>query len=122
MRRQQPSNSECWPPSATSSGAGASGTARWPASRRRCATIPAPRCGRLDLADTYMSLRDYAEAERRFDRAIQLAPDWADELQPLTGFFDHRGVDLVGDGRDENVGRLHRLDELCFASSPCRRC
>jgi serine/threonine-protein kinase len=32
----------------------------------------------LDLADTYMSSRDYAEAERRFDRAIQLAPDWAE--------------------------------------------
>jgi TolB-like protein/Tfp pilus assembly protein PilF len=32
----------------------------------------------LDLADTYMSMRNYAEAERRFDRAIQLAPDWAE--------------------------------------------
>jgi serine/threonine-protein kinase len=32
----------------------------------------------LDLADTYMSLRHYAEAERAFDRAIQLSPDWAE--------------------------------------------
>ncbi|HYC33018.1 MAG TPA: protein kinase, partial [Gemmatimonadales bacterium] len=32
----------------------------------------------LDLADTYMSTRNYAEAERLFDRAIQLAPDWAE--------------------------------------------
>jgi tetratricopeptide (TPR) repeat protein len=32
----------------------------------------------LDLADTHMSLRSYAEAERAFDRAIQLAPDWAE--------------------------------------------
>ncbi|HEX2220194.1 MAG TPA: protein kinase [Gemmatimonadales bacterium] len=32
----------------------------------------------LDLADTYMSVRDYAQAERRFERAIQLAPDWAE--------------------------------------------
>ncbi len=32
----------------------------------------------LDLADTHMSLRNYAEAERSFDRAIQLAPDFAE--------------------------------------------
>ncbi|MEZ0336470.1 MAG: tetratricopeptide repeat protein, partial [Gemmatimonadales bacterium] len=32
----------------------------------------------LDLADTYMSVRKYPEAERLFDRAIQLAPDWAE--------------------------------------------
>jgi tetratricopeptide (TPR) repeat protein len=32
----------------------------------------------LDLADTHMSLRRYAEAERLFDRTIQLAPDWAE--------------------------------------------
>jgi serine/threonine-protein kinase len=32
----------------------------------------------LDLADTYMSSRNYGEAERLFDRAIQLAPDWAE--------------------------------------------
>jgi eukaryotic-like serine/threonine-protein kinase len=32
----------------------------------------------LDLADTYMSLRHYPEAERAFDRAIQLSPDWAE--------------------------------------------
>jgi len=32
----------------------------------------------LDLADTYMSLRHYPEAERGFDRAIQLSPDWAE--------------------------------------------
>ena len=32
----------------------------------------------MDLADTYMSVRNYPEAERHFDRAIQLAPDWAE--------------------------------------------
>ena len=32
----------------------------------------------LDLADIYMSVRKYPEAERLFDRAIQLAPDWAE--------------------------------------------
>jgi TolB-like protein/tRNA A-37 threonylcarbamoyl transferase component Bud32/Tfp pilus assembly protein PilF len=32
----------------------------------------------LDLADLSMWTRNYAEAERRFDRAIQLAPDWAE--------------------------------------------
>ena len=31
-----------------------------------------------DLADTHMMLRHYAEAERAFDRAIQLSPDWAE--------------------------------------------
>ena len=45
-RRQQPSNSECWRPSATSSAARGSGTAHWPGSRRRCATTPAPHSGR----------------------------------------------------------------------------
>ena len=32
----------------------------------------------LDLADISMWTRDYPEAERRFDRASQLAPDWAE--------------------------------------------
>ncbi len=32
----------------------------------------------LDLADTYTSTRNYPEAERLYDRAIQLAPDWAE--------------------------------------------
>ncbi len=32
----------------------------------------------LDLADTYTSVRRYPEAERLYDRAIQLAPDWAE--------------------------------------------
>jgi TolB-like protein/tetratricopeptide (TPR) repeat protein len=32
----------------------------------------------LDLADTRMSLRRYAEADQGFDRAIRLAPDWAE--------------------------------------------
>jgi tetratricopeptide (TPR) repeat protein len=36
----------------------------------------APRA--LDLGDTYLSTRRYADAERHLDRAIQLAPDWAD--------------------------------------------
>jgi serine/threonine protein kinase/Flp pilus assembly protein TadD len=32
----------------------------------------------LDLADTYMSARNYPEAERLFDRAIELAPELAE--------------------------------------------
>ncbi|HEU5041360.1 MAG TPA: tetratricopeptide repeat protein, partial [Gemmatimonadales bacterium] len=32
----------------------------------------------LDLADTYMSTRNYVAAEPLFDRAIQLTPDWAE--------------------------------------------
>jgi TolB-like protein/Flp pilus assembly protein TadD len=32
----------------------------------------------LDLGNTYLSTRRYPEAERYLDRAIQLAPDWAD--------------------------------------------
>jgi Flp pilus assembly protein TadD len=31
----------------------------------------------FDLGDTYLTLRKFAEAERQFDRTIQLAPDWA---------------------------------------------
>ncbi|HKU62120.1 MAG TPA: protein kinase [Gemmatimonadales bacterium] len=31
-----------------------------------------------DLGETYLAIRRYPEAERSLDRAIQLAPDWAD--------------------------------------------
>ena len=31
----------------------------------------------FDLGETLLSLREFAEAERQIDRAIQLAPDWA---------------------------------------------
>ena len=31
-----------------------------------------------DLGETYLSVRRYADAERLLDRAIQLAPDWAE--------------------------------------------
>jgi serine/threonine-protein kinase len=31
----------------------------------------------FDLGDTYLTLRQYPEAERQLDRTIQLAPDWA---------------------------------------------
>jgi TolB-like protein/Flp pilus assembly protein TadD/tRNA A-37 threonylcarbamoyl transferase component Bud32 len=31
----------------------------------------------FDLGDTYLTLRKFPEAERQFDRTIQLAPDWA---------------------------------------------
>src|SRR4051812_476404 len=31
-----------------------------------------------DLGETYLSIRRYGDAERSLDRAIQLAPDWAE--------------------------------------------
>jgi TolB-like protein/Flp pilus assembly protein TadD/tRNA A-37 threonylcarbamoyl transferase component Bud32 len=54
---------------------------RWPEATARLAEAlrydPRSSLRTLDLADTYMSTRRYAEAESLFDRAIQLAPDWA---------------------------------------------
>jgi TolB-like protein/tRNA A-37 threonylcarbamoyl transferase component Bud32/Flp pilus assembly protein TadD len=55
---------------------------RWPEATARLAEAlrydPRSSLRTLDLADTYMSTRRYAEAESLFDRASQLAPDWAE--------------------------------------------
>jgi eukaryotic-like serine/threonine-protein kinase len=78
VRRQQPSNSEVL---------GAIGyverrRGHWDSALARLQEAvrydPRSALRTLDLADTYMSMRRYDEAERRFDRAIQLAPDWAE--------------------------------------------
>jgi serine/threonine-protein kinase len=77
-RRQQPSNSELL----TAIGYVERRLGRWDSALARLEEAvrydPRSALRTLDLADTYMSVRDYAEAERRFDRAIQLAPDWAE--------------------------------------------
>ena len=77
-RRQQPSNSELL----TAIGYVERRRGRWDSALVRFQEAvrydPRSALRTLDLADTYMSMRDYAEAERRFDRAIQLAPDWAE--------------------------------------------
>ena len=77
-RRQQPSNSELL----AAIGYVERRRGQWDSALARFQEAvrydPRSALRTLDLADTYMSLRDYAEAERRFDRAIQLAPDWAE--------------------------------------------
>ena len=75
---QQPSNSELL----TAIGYVERRRGRWPEATARLAEAlrydPRSALRTLDLADTYMSTRNYAEAERLFDRAIQLTPDWAE--------------------------------------------
>jgi TolB-like protein/Flp pilus assembly protein TadD/tRNA A-37 threonylcarbamoyl transferase component Bud32 len=77
-RRQQPGNSELL----TAIGYVERRRGRWDSALTRFEEAvrydPRSALRALDLADTYMSLRNYAEAERTFDRAIQLAPDWAE--------------------------------------------
>jgi serine/threonine-protein kinase len=77
-RRQQPSNSELL----SAIGYVERRRGRWDSvlARFQEAVRYDPRSALRtnDLADIYMWTRDYAEAERRFDRAIQLAPDWAE--------------------------------------------
>ena len=77
-RRQQPGNSELL----TAIGYVERRRGQWDSALARFEEAvrydPRSALRTLDLADTYMSVRDYAEAERRFDRAIQLAPDWAE--------------------------------------------
>ena len=77
-RRQQPSNSELL----SAIGYVERRQGRWDSARVRFEEAvrydPRSALRTLDLADTHMSLRNYAEADRRFDRAIQLAPDWAE--------------------------------------------
>jgi serine/threonine-protein kinase len=77
-RRQQPGNSELL----TAIGYVERRRGQWDSALARFeeAVRYDPRSGLrvLDLADTYMSLRHYPEAERAFDRAIQLSPDWAE--------------------------------------------
>ena len=55
---------------------------RWPEATARFEEAlrydPRSALRTLDLADTYMLTRRYPEAERFLDRAIQLAPDWAE--------------------------------------------
>ena len=75
---RQPSNSELL----TAIGYVERRRGRWPEATARLAEAlrydPRSSLRTLDLADTYMSTRKYAEAEPLFDRAIQLSPDWAE--------------------------------------------
>jgi serine/threonine-protein kinase len=77
-RRQQPGNSELL----TAIGYVERRRGQWDSARARFEEAlrydPRSALRALDLADTYMSTSNYAEAERTFDRAIQLSPDWAD--------------------------------------------
>jgi serine/threonine-protein kinase len=77
-RRQQPGDSELL----TAIGYVERRRGEWDSALARLAEAarydPRSALRALDLADTHMSLRDYAEAERSFDRAIQLAPDFAE--------------------------------------------
>ena len=77
-RRQQPGNSELL----TAIGYVERRRGQWDSALARFEEAvrydPRSALRTLDLADTYMSLRNYAGAERTFDRAIQLAPDWAE--------------------------------------------
>ena len=78
VRRQQPGNSELL----TAIGYVERRRGQWDTALARFEEAvrydPRSALRTLDLADTYMSLRHYAEAERTFDRASQLAPDWAE--------------------------------------------
>jgi hypothetical protein len=77
-RRQQPGNSELL----TAIGYVERRRGQWDTALARFEEAvrydPRSALRALDLADTYMSLRRYPEAERAFDRAIQLSPDWAE--------------------------------------------
>ena len=77
-RRQQPSNSELL----SAIGYVERRRGQWDSALARFQEAvrydPRSALRTLDLADVYMWTRDYAEAERRFDRASQLAPDWAE--------------------------------------------
>jgi serine/threonine-protein kinase len=77
-RRQQPGNSELL----TAIGYVQRRRGQWDTALARFEEAvrydPRSALRALDLADTYMSLRRYPEAERAFDRAIQLSPDWAE--------------------------------------------
>jgi eukaryotic-like serine/threonine-protein kinase len=78
VRRQQPGNSELL----TAIGYVERRQGRWDSALARFEEAvrydPRSALRTLDLADTYMSVRDYAEADQSLDRTIQLAPDWAD--------------------------------------------
>jgi TolB-like protein/Flp pilus assembly protein TadD len=78
VRRQQPGNSELL----TAIGYVERRRGQWDTALARFEEAvrydPRSALRTLDLADTYMSLGDPGAAERTFDRAIQLAPDWAE--------------------------------------------
>ncbi len=75
---RQPSNSELL----TAIGYVERRRGRWPEATARLAEAlrydPRSSLRTLDLADTYLSTRNYPEAERLYHRAIQLTPDWAE--------------------------------------------
>ena len=77
-RRQQPSNSELL----SAIGYVERRRGQWDSALARFQEAvrydPRSALRTLDLADTYMAMRRYAEAEGGYDRAIQLAPDWAE--------------------------------------------
>jgi serine/threonine-protein kinase len=78
VRKQQPGNSELL----TAIGYVERRRGQWDSALARFEEAvrydPRSALRALDLADTYMSLRHYPEAERTYDRAIQLSPDWAE--------------------------------------------
>ena len=52
---------------------------------------------------------------------VDAVAEIGDQLHLLAGLGDHAGIDLVGDGRHEDVGLAHRLGDLRLRSSACRR-
>ena len=54
-----------------------------------------------------------APAQRRGDvDIVDAGAEIGDQMQLLARLRDHMGVDAVGDGGDQHVGGLHRLDDL----------
>ena len=56
--------------------------------------------------------RDAAAERARHVDMINAVAEIGDELHLLAGLRDHRGADLVGDGRHHDVGFPHCLDDL----------
>jgi len=50
------------------------------------------------------------------DLAVMLAGRALLQQSVRAGLFDHRRIDAVGDGGDQNVGRLHGRDELVLGA------
>jgi serine/threonine protein kinase/Flp pilus assembly protein TadD len=77
-RRRQPSNSDIL----AAIGYVERRRGRWDRAIERLSEAvrydPRSQLRTLDLADTYMSVRNYPQAERLFDRAIELAPELAE--------------------------------------------
>ena len=95
-----------------------SGMMRAPSARRRAveriSAIVMSAVSSVRTPGVLVTVMPRRERRRDVDMVDAVA-EIGDQLHLLAGLGDHAGVDLVGDGRHQDVGLADRLDEVALA-------